>query len=365
MSGNSKYRILIVGLALALASLACLGGVPDLPFAGDDVDAEALIEQAEGLLDEAGDIVEESQAAGDDNTPLTYNGIDLSGLTSYRAQFMMVYSGTDENGQAVEFSYTFNESVSTNPAASYFSWTGQGTDVGLQSMGTVEFIQIGDVSYMLTDDGSGTSECLTFSQQEGGMNQAAFTPDNFLLGTDLSNAQRILPNENVNGVMTRHYRATAAEALLVGLNDYTLDIWVAVDGGYPVRQTLVAQGSLMGYTNGTGNLEWTYDVLDINGPVDIQAPANCEAPAGSDFPQMPDAVDVTSFGEILTYTTPSSAADVSVFYQAQLPPLGWVAGEITDAAGMLTQVYTRGDEIVTLTIVGVEGSPTNVLATFE
>ncbi|MBN1312794.1 MAG: hypothetical protein JXB30_15375 [Anaerolineae bacterium] len=337
------YITLMVGAVLLLAGLACGSSVPDLEEVlpgGDEVD---------------------SAGTGEEEEMLVYPGTDVTGLSSYRISFALSYSGTDENGNQVNETLTVNEAFSSNPSASYIKWEGtQGT-----SGGSSEIAQIGEVSYIVTDDGSGGQQCLTFSQQDSVPEQRPpISPDSFLGGNDLSKAQRIRPDEMVNGVMARHYRVTPVEAVLVGLSNYTVDIWLAVDGGYVVRETLSADGTLVTLGSGMGHIDWTYDLLDVNGPVDIQPPSGCEAPIGSDFPKMPDASEVNSIASMLSYKTASPPADVVTFYQTQLPMEGWTAGESSDFSGIYMLEFSRGDEHVSITISATDGL-TDVMVSFQ
>jgi hypothetical protein len=191
-------------------------------------------------------------------------------------------------------------------------------------------------------------------------------------GSDFSQAQRILPNESVNGVMTRHYRATHNEIALAasGFTNYVVDIWVAVDGGYVVRQTLSADGTAVALSGTQGHIEWTYDVLDINSPLNISVPEGCAEPAapgepaGGEMPVMPDAATVTVIGTTTTYTTPSSASDVAAFYTAQMPGLGWTPGTVTQDGSQILMDFTRGAETATMAINEGDGI-TFVLAAIE
>jgi hypothetical protein len=296
---------------------------------------------------------------------LDYTGLDLSGLSSYRSQFTMKWSGTDDSGKAVEGSFTVTAEYTTDPPASHTFWEGTatGTETGA---GKFEMLQIGGTSYIISSETGTEGQCVSFSSDSMPDQTPLFTPDSFLSGSDLSKAQRIQPDETVNGMLTRHFRATQNDVQLTGgLSNYTVDVWVAADGGYPVRSTMVADGNLATLGTGNGHIEWTYDLLDVNSAVTIELPAGCEEPAGGDFPKMPDAAGSTSFGKITTYTTASSIADVVAFYQAQLPPLGWVAGTAsTDTPGFATLEFTRGDEKVTVTITESDGK-TTVLISFE
>src|SRR5688572_29907195 len=123
--------------------------------------------------------------------------------------------------------------------------------------------------------------------------------------------------------MAKHYRLTHNEAAdLAGWSNYEVNIWISPEG-YPVRETLSADGAFYGFGTGEGHIEWEYNLLDVNGPVTIEPPANCEEPGGADFPKMPDADQVSSFGTLLTYTTKSPTADVIAFYNAELAAQGW------------------------------------------
>jgi hypothetical protein len=218
-------------------------------------------------------------------------------------------------------------------------------------------------------DSAGTPQpCITTSTEGNTPEQSPpYSPDTWLTGSDTSSAKRIQPDETVNGVLAQHYRLTEAEsAAFMGLSNYVLDVWIAQDGNYPVKQTMSADGTLLFGSGASGHMEWTYDLLDANGPVSITQPEGCEAPAGSDFPKMADAESVSSFGTVLTYTTPSTMADVVAFYNAQLPGLGWTAGTVnSDFPGFTTMEFTKDGQKASITITESEGTPTNVLINFE
>jgi hypothetical protein len=294
--------------------------------------------------------------AADDDVPAAYNPVDPSTLSSYRSQFVMTFVGTDESGAPVDVRMTVTEAHTSNPPASQFSVDGEGTDMP-DTGGIMQFVQIGDTSYMLADEGE-QSECVAVSGAEPFADATPFSPDTILSGQDVSGAKRILPNEQVNGVMTRHYRFTESDIALVasGLTNYTVDFWVAVDGGYVVRSVLSADGTQAGFEGWQGHMEWTYDLLDINVPFTIEIPAGCEEPASSDLPIMADAFDTTSFGGIVSYTTPSSIDDAVAFYNQQMPAQGWTPGPAsTDVPGFASLEFTREGETASIIISEGDG----------
>jgi hypothetical protein len=362
MTRQRSYVIWFVLVVLLIASLAC--AAPSLPGAQPTATLWVMptLEGATG----GGGSKDAGTTDGDASGGLTYPGTDTSGFSSFSSEFTMSWSGTDEAGNPVEGSYTVNQSQTTDPLATYMHWESISSDQPAGS--SFEMVQIGDVSYINSPGAEGEEDsCITTSTQGSTPEQSPpFSPDTWMSGSDLSTAQVIAADESVNGVSTRHYRQTNVEgAAMAGFTTYEVNIWIANDGGYVVRQTLVAEGDLVTTGVGEGSMEWEYNLLDVNGPVTIAPPENCEAPVGVDFPKMADAAEVASFGTTLTYTTAAPIADVVAFYNDQLPALGWTAGTAsTDVPGMATLEFTRGDEKVTFLITESEGK-TSVLITFE
>jgi hypothetical protein len=207
---------------------------------------------------------------------------------------------------------------------------------------------IGDTSYMLIS-AAGKSMCVSSPSTTGSSGGTSVNPDNWLGGSDLSKAQRILPDEVANGINARHFRMTQAETTtLSGLANYTLDVWMAVDGNYPVKMTMVGDGTLQ--TGGTGHTEWNWDLLEVNIPVTITPPDNCQSGADSGLPTMPDASGLSNVGGMTIYITPSALADVVAFYNAQMPAAGWTLSNSQDAGAMSMLEFTKDGQTATITM---------------
>jgi len=320
---------------------------------------EGQPEEGSEAVGVGGEIVEGGAVVGDEDLPLVFQGTEVNTdlLDSYETAFTMSQTTTEPGGASESFSYVVTQSFSRDPLASRVVINAEGTDPSLSGQaGTFELIQMGDTAYFITAQPGQPAECLSFSSTEDApFAGAIYSPDAFLAGGDFSGAQRILPDENVNGVLARHYRITEAIAQLgyPGLNSYLVDIYVATLEGNDivVRETFSANGDVEG---SMVQVEWTYDLLNINGPVNIAQPEGCAPPAGADFPTMPDATDVTSFGGVVSYTTASSIADVQAFYTQQLPAQGWTPGAVSEQAGFVTMEFTRGEETASINIT--EGS---------
>jgi hypothetical protein len=361
-----RRRSLMVWGAMAALLMGALACAPSVGGLGAQPTATLWVMPTLAPLPGA-DTGEDSGGGGGEGVSggLEYPGTDTSSFSSFRSEFTMSWSGTDEAGNPVEGSYTALQAYVTDPPASYTHWDTISSKAG--KSGSFEFYQIGDVTYMNSASEGEEPTCIATSQEGDAPEQSPpFSPDTWLAGSDLSSAQVISADENVNGVSATHYRQTHVEgAALAGFETYEVNIWIANDGGYVVRETLIAEGKLITMEVGEGRMEWEYNLLDVNGAVNITPPENCPPPVGADFPKMADADGVTTFGTSLTYSTASPIADVVAFYNEQLPGLGWTAGtESTDVAGMATMAFTREGVKATLVITEV-GGKTSVRITFE
>ena len=108
-----------------------------------------------------------------------------------------------------------------------------------------------------------------------------FAPDQLL--NNLNQAERILPDETINGIPSAHYRID--ESLLnpdkVQLDEVSGEFYVALDGNYLVQFVLDGQGSVKlapGVELENGRLHFTYTLSNIDQPFVFELPAGCAAP---------------------------------------------------------------------------------------
>jgi len=88
---------------------------------------------------------------------------------------------------------------------------------------------------------------------------------------------RILPDEEINGMMSEHYHTEdltplGSEAEGGEITNGVLDVWVAVDGGYMTRFVMEGDETTEGETN---HFSAAFDLLSVNEPMDIVAPEGC------------------------------------------------------------------------------------------
>jgi hypothetical protein len=354
---ETRYTLipLLAGLAV---TLAC--SVPGVPGLSPQPTPTLFVLPGSG--DATGG---DTSPSGGDDSPLSFFNADQSNLTSFRARFTFTYNGTDSSGAPQQGTFTMDQAHTVNPAATYMKWDGTSSNTE-GTNGNFEMTQIGETTFMISEV-DGTPQCIAMSNEGATPSNTNTSPDSFLTGSDLSNARRIFPDELINGVMTRHYQFDHNEVVLSysTWSNYTVDVWNAIDGNYTVRAKFVGDGNDFTFNGGTGHVEWTYDVTEINGAFTIEAPQGCEVPAGADFPKMPDATGSASFGSMVSYNTASPTADVVAFYNAQLPPLGWAPGEAnTTVPGTATLTFTKDGKTASITIIE-SGGTTSVLINIE
>lgn len=284
----------------------------------------------------------------------------LENLNSYRSRF--VWRQTVE-GSATEI-LTMEQEETREPAAQRVVITSEGG----ATPGTVELVQIGNMSWMCSAD----SGCIQ-TQQSGEESTPTFgegmriiwKPEDFA-----SSDYRYVGRDTVNGIRSRHYTLKMTPEMLAGLAKGTVtaskaDIWVADEPGLPAyitRLTISWEGTQEDGKKIQG--DWTYEVYDVNKPITIQPP---EGAAGvpEDIPIYPGATDQTIMGTLIMFSSADPVADVAEFYRNEMPRQGWTAGEEGTMGNMVTQEWTKGNRKASLTIVQKDEGGCSVMISIE
>jgi hypothetical protein len=287
----------------------------------------------------------------------------LAELNSYKASFSMTFEG-QEDGQSKTSTLAFTEEFVKDPAAKRTVITGFGAMLGgssdnsNSSEGGIESIEVGGKQYSKMGD-----ICTQITAESGPQANTMMDPNSIIGG--VRGAQRV-GNETVNGVPTVHYKLDVSGLETLGYLNGDGDVWVADPGNYVVKYTFKATGSdkFFGSSNTEGTIKWDYEVSDVNQPIDIQAPADCGG-AAEDIPMMADAQDQAAMGDMSTYSTPSTFADVVAFYEKEMTATGWTEQEGgMSADGLSMKNYTKDGRTVQVMITAdSSGGKTTVMIT--
>jgi hypothetical protein len=287
----------------------------------------------------------------------------LGELNSYKASFSMTFEGK-EDGQPKTSTLAFMEEFVKDPPAKRTVITGFGAMMGGagntdSSEGGIESIEVGGKQYSKMGD-----ICTQITAESGPQANTMLDPNSIIGG--VRGAQRV-GDETINGVPTAHYKLDVSGLETMGYLNGNGDVWVAEPGNYVVKYTFQATGTdkwFGGSSNTEGTIKWDYEVSDINQPIDIQAPADCGG-AAEDIPMMTDAQDQAAFGDMSTYSTPSSFEDVVAFYEKEMKANGWTEAEGgMSAEGLSMKSYTKDGRTVQITITAdSSGGKTSVMIT--
>jgi hypothetical protein len=340
--------ILLLGLALGCSVGGLLGGGEEEALSPTEAPAGGEQAEATEAPPSVGTETEEVEEPEEgENISLSSVTSGLQSLDSYRGYFKMTFEGSteDEEGQWV---MEMDMEHMREPFAQRVVFRGGETGLGEG----FESVQIGDQNYIVFGEG----QCISSSaDEEDAMDMELFGIDDAIGG--LEGARRARPDETVNGVLCRHY---VFDEKALGWGIFTRaegEMWVAIDGDYVVKYAVQAEGENP-ITGDEGNIEWEYEIRDVNEPITIEPPAGCEA-AESEFPIMPAATNVSTFGDMVTYESSSSFDGVLAFYQEQMPAEGWSdTGDsfITEGTAMLG--YTKDGRSVNVTLTEADGKIT-------
>ncbi len=304
--------------------------------------AEAAVEGKEGEMEEA---------------PLEIGKVDdaLSTFNSYRANISISFEGEDRDGNPSSGSIMMLTEYIKDPKATHTLMKMEGTTAG-EDDGSVqmEIYVVDGMSYTYMEEFGWMS-----MPADDSMNEGFLTYDDLMSDFDLpKNAKRSLLPQDVNGISTWHYtfdkEDITKEMIDVTIEDANGEVWVARDGGYPVKMEIEIKGKDIsndpdtGFANGL--MKISYELKDVNQNFTIEVPEealagsnNIDAPmgggndgnetggAGVDVLKLPlpdDAEVQFSMAGMLNYATSSSVENVADFYKEKLAAAGWQADDM-------------------------------------
>jgi hypothetical protein len=294
----------------------------------------------------------DGEAEEEEEISLSSVSSGLQSLDSYRSHFKMTFEGKTD-GEAESWVYEMDVETVRDPLAQRVVIQGGYAGEGFES------VQIGDKRYIILGEG----QCISSSADEGdAVDMEVFEPDDAFGG--LEGARRVRPDEQVNGIPCRHYRFDETSIAWGGFARAKGEIWVAKDGGYVVKYIMQADGKNPITRDEEGHVEWEYEVRDVNTPITIEPPAGCSAEEG-EFPIMSDATDMTTMGDMVTYSSASSIEEVQAFYEEQMLADGWSEAEDSLVSGSTAMLsVTKEGRTATITLSS-EGDSVSVLIMSE
>ncbi|MDQ1301780.1 MAG: hypothetical protein QG637_1702 [Chloroflexota bacterium] len=277
----------------------------------------------------------------------------LDKLKTYRARWRSEWKST-EGSVTESVIWEWFEEVARDSKSHH--WGSKTTDAQTKKLTEIGFWQIADELYVVTTDDAGKQECMMISgdAQKDALASGLLSPTAF----GGVNDAKYVGAETVNGIKTKHYKYDEKAATLAAFGRVSGEIWVAEDGGYVVKDTINWQGAAGMFGAGaktTGAGTWTFEVLDINKPLTIEPPEICKKDQ-VDVPVMPNALEKSRIGPLVTYTTSAKPADVVEFYKKEMAKAGWQLDgvpEISDAVSMLN--FTKAGATAQITIMLADG----------
>jgi hypothetical protein len=314
--------------------------------------AESAVEGKEGEMEEA---------------PLEMGNIDdsLAKFDSYRSKFTMSFEGVDSNGESGNGKVEALSEYVKSPPASHMLMKMEGAATGEEDGAmNIETYIVDGMNYTYMDEMGWMSSPAT---GDDAFSQGFFSTDD-MLGDLPKSAKRSLLPQNVNGISTWHYTFDEND-LKKDMTDMDIEyakgeVWVARDGGYPVKMIIEIKGKDITGADDTafmanGVMKMEYELLEVNGDINISPPeealGGAGAGGGSDLPMLDDAEVQLSMGGMLNYFTAASVQDAVAFYKDNLPAEGWALDDsfemVTEDSAMLS---FKKDNVELSLIIGVE-----------
>ncbi len=296
--------------------------------------------------------------------PGTFNlqpSTGLTDLSGYQAALQVDFKG-NEGGKPNPWTETLTLLVQGKPSARALTATFKGNAPVAAFIPPWSAVMNG-MFYLRADDGACIGSALP-AQADPNSGPPVWEPADLLpavIGAEEAGAK------TVNGIAAKGYKFDERALGATGRAKATGQLWVATAGGYVLKYDLSVQGGADYFGQGSdGTLTWAYSVTKPGQPAAIALPKDC--PLGLvDAPLMDDAQNIQRLPGATLFITHSSIAQVSDFYQKQLPSAGWkLQGKpgLGDKGGLLnfkqgksqlSVVITLGDAGTTVRLLLVPG----------
>ncbi len=256
-----------------------------------------------------------------------------------------------------------NRTASPDASEIVFTMTG---DAAGELGETMIITQIEDAFYAVLPP----QPCITLSGQSGFENPFGLFLDTGGFLTE--DAQRVLPDETINGVDSAHFVLSEQNLLDWEVYEiYEADLYIAKDGGYVTRLRILGRGVnnvLNSNASQEGDIFYELNFIPEAIPA-IQVPEGCAdaTEINTQYPVLDDATAVTSGPGVFSYETQTSFDDVITFYKDSLTANNeWTVAQeiIQEPNATITFTGTGGTLMVNLgpglnggVLVGIIATP--------
>lgn len=264
---DKTRRLLIVLLSLAvLVSLTLACSLPGAPSVSDVIPSEEETPAVQPPAEET------PTSPPSQDLPFEMDEAGLDNLSSYGYTFRLDGLSTLQGG-VEQFELSIEGKRQNTPKRAEQLKFHSGSDGDIQDM---ELIYIEDLGKMWTREGTDAWQEIPALDQSMLQIFDAFSMrfwwDSMFAGNP--EGAQYAGDETVNGVPTHHYRNTESAfmgALAAGCTFASVqdDIWVAVEGSFPVKRELSTEATCQGQS---GTFGLFMEIRDVNQPQDINPP---------------------------------------------------------------------------------------------
>lgn len=365
-----RFTLAVLSGAAAIPLIAC-GFLQNLPIPGANqpaptatkpagAPAAAPTQAAAATKPASAPAAAPTQAAPAGGETIDLSGVDttLAKLKSYRVSWTMNWDGKDSSGKPQTGSLTILQEFITASKDQHLKMTSKSSDKSAAE--SLEWFQAGESLYIYNADKTGAERCFVLSSSDGNNPGMALNPGEFL--TSANSGRLVKQGEVVNGVATKQYGIDDRSLTLGAAASVQGNMWVAADGGYPVKYQATVKGAnlgLFGSGTGEGTMTMSYDLTDINKVAAITPPADCPKP-GAGLPIPAKATDKTSIGPITSFKTTDTPKAVGDYYRKEMAAMGYKLDQDTAMGDLLTLAFSKNGTTLNVMITK-EGDKTSVL----
>ncbi len=359
-----KRWTLFIVIALLLLSLACSFGGASTPVPDNGGGTQATQESstnggatAEPPSPSSGNAEDNG---GEEGGMPDISAEELKGLDSYRLS--ITFNATSDSGEVTEQGEILMEET-RDPRAYRMVIK----DLGNEGE-EMEVIVIGQDQWMRMGDSWIHSQIAPEDVDEFG-NGLVLSPDDLLSEISTGDYEYV-GKEKVNGVKTKHYRHEMSADEAAGIGDMAsiesgvVDVWVADEHGIPeipIKILITVKGEIENGVPGTATVDM--EITDINANITIEPPADAGDGSIAGLPDYPNAQNLASFGDMISFQTDDDVETVQSFYEEALSQAGWSKGDSSVMEGLVMEDWTKDGQTLSLMITAEESGGCSVLLT--